>query len=168
MAKRTIIISDITGDDIPEADKITLIVQEHPAIDKPVKLDAANGELDELRKYQAEFTVIEIVDEAGERERLVVDVETFNGIFADKASEVLADAEPVTVPRQRRASSEEKIDYKTLEHAGTPHRGTITDAEAKIVRENLEEVNKRLAAAGQRTIDPSDAKMIERYGFTAK
>lgn len=63
------------------------------------------------------------------------------------------------------ASSGEKIDYGTLEHAGTPHRGRTTEAEAELVRNNLDEINERLKAGGHPEIDPNDEKAKKRYGF---
>jgi hypothetical protein len=70
--------------------------------------------------------------------------------------------------RQRQAGAtgtRSKINYASLEHAGEPHRGRITDAEKELVRGNLEKINKRLREAGLREIDPSDPTMKERYGL---
>jgi hypothetical protein len=58
-----------------------------------------------------------------------------------------------------------KVNYATLEHAGEPHRGRITEAEKELVRKNLDQVNKRLRDAGLREIDPSDQAMRDRYGL---
>jgi hypothetical protein len=58
-----------------------------------------------------------------------------------------------------------KVNYATLEHAGEPHRGRITEAEKELVRKNLDQVNKRLREAGQREIDPGDQAMRDRYGL---
>jgi hypothetical protein len=58
-----------------------------------------------------------------------------------------------------------KVNYATLEHAGEPHRGRITEAEKELVRDNLDQINKRLRDAGQREIDPSDQAMRDRYGL---
>jgi hypothetical protein len=49
-----------------------------------------------------------------------------------------------------------QVDYSTLEHAGEPHRGRITEAEKQIVREHLDEVNRRLSEQDIRMIDPAD------------
>jgi hypothetical protein len=50
--------------------------------------------------------------------------------------------------RQRRGSGRPRarVDYSTLEHAGEPHRGRITEAEKQIIREHLDEVNRRSAS----------------------
>jgi len=58
-----------------------------------------------------------------------------------------------------------KVNYASLEHAGEPHRGRITDAEKGLVRGNLEKINKRLRDSGLREIDPNDPTMKERYGL---
>ena len=58
-----------------------------------------------------------------------------------------------------------KVNYATLEHAGEPHRGRITEAEKELVRKNLDQINRRLREAGQREIDPSDQAMRDRYGL---
>jgi hypothetical protein len=58
-----------------------------------------------------------------------------------------------------------KVNYATLEHAGEPHRGRITEAEKELVRDNLEAVNRRLRQSGMREIDPSDLTMREQYGL---
>jgi hypothetical protein len=58
-----------------------------------------------------------------------------------------------------------KINYATLEHAGEPHRGRITEAEKEIVRNNLDKVNQRLRESGKREIVPDDSEMKQRYGL---
>ena len=71
---------------------------------------------------------------------------------------------------RRRADREPqtRIDYTSPEHAGEPHRGRITDEERAYVREHLDEVNARLRENNQRQIDPTDPKMVERYGLRAE
>jgi Lsr2 len=64
-------------------------------------------------------------------------------------------------PRQRTRS----IDYSSPEHAGSLHRGRVTEAEAAYVREHFDEVNARLSSEGSRTLDRSDPKTKERYGL---
>lgn len=50
----------------------------------------------------------------------------------------------------------DRTGYATIEHAGKPHKGKITDAEKQLVREHLDEINERLAAQGLRTISLAD------------
>jgi hypothetical protein len=80
--------------------------------------------------------------------------------------------EPAPRRRGRRPSEDGqparrgKTNYGSLDHAGEPHRGRITEAEKQIVRENLDDVNRRLSQQGMRTIDPSDPDMQKRYGLS--
>jgi Lsr2 len=52
-----------------------------------------------------------------------------------------------------------------VEEYGFPRRGRKSAEEADYVRNNLDEVNARLRAAGEREIDPTDQKMKDRYGL---
>ena len=58
-----------------------------------------------------------------------------------------------------------KVNYATLEHAGEPHKGKITDTEKQLVREHFEEINDRLVGQGLRTISLADPDHVERYGL---
>ena len=54
---------------------------------------------------------------------------------------------------------------RTLEHAGKPHRGKITEAEKETLRKNLPAVNERLKHDGIRTIDLNNPEHVTRYGL---
>jgi hypothetical protein len=88
--------------------------------------------------------------------------------FLDKAhpSQVAA-PKTAAAPTRTRAPRAEggRIDYSSPEHAGSKHRGRVTEAEAAYVRDNFEAVNKRLSAEGQEMLDPSDPKTIKRYSL---
>jgi hypothetical protein len=87
--------------------------------------------------------------------------------FLDKAHPArIAQPKTATAPtRTRAASASDRIDYSSPEHAGSKHRGGVTEAEAAYVRDNFDAVNKRLSAEGQEMLDPSDPKTIKRYGL---
>ena len=74
---------------------------------------------------------------------------------------------PGAAPGRRRngASRGDRLDYATLEHAGKPHKGKITDTEKQLVREHLTEINERLTRQGLRTISLTDPDHVERYGL---
>jgi hypothetical protein len=55
--------------------------------------------------------------------------------------------------------------YASLEQAGQPHKGRVTDAEKQLVREHFGEINERLARQGLRTISLSDPEHVERYSL---
>ena len=126
----------------------------------------------------------------GEEEprRVTVDLDVFDAMATDTAmSELLITARPArrtsrsasaTSSRGSRASSGSsngsstsngvsggKVNYATLEHAGEPHKGKITDIEKQLVREHFEEINDRLVGQGLRTISLADPDHVERYGL---
>jgi hypothetical protein len=59
----------------------------------------------------------------------------------------------------------DRPDYATLEHAGKPHKGKVTDTEKQLVRDHLDEINQRLASEGLRTISTTDPDHVERYAL---
>jgi ribosomal protein L12E/L44/L45/RPP1/RPP2 len=87
--------------------------------------------------------------------------------FLDKAQPATVAAAKAEAPKRQRAARAEggKIDYSSPEHAGKPHRGRVTEAEAAYVREHFDEVNTRLSSEGLRTLDRADPKVKERYGL---
>ncbi len=88
--------------------------------------------------------------------------------FLDKAHPAsVAAPKPEAPERPRSAKTEgERIDYSSPEHAGKPHRGRVTEAEASYVREHFDEVNQRLSSEGLRQLDPADPKTKQRYGLS--
>jgi hypothetical protein len=111
-------------------------------------------------------------------ERLFIPVDDFNALAGDRdIKAILMEALTAAHAERGRAARDgqktprtggavrTKINYASLDHAGEPHRGRITEAEKDFVRAHLEAVNKRLAKEGKRTIDPADPKMQERYGL---
>lgn len=79
-------------------------------------------------------------------------------------------AHPATVarmepPARARGSAPASKRVLTIEDYGFPRRGRVSAEEAEYVRNNLDEVNKRLKAAGVREIDPTDQKLKDRFGL---
>src|SRR5215470_7500751 len=175
MTRRTIHFSDLSSQPIlDDADVVRVVVIDHPALDgDAVEFEAAASELTDIDTGALDVAVIEL-HPAGEEppRRVILDAATFDKLAVDQPmEELLRGATPVRptgraerVPASRGTG---RPNYATLEHAGSPHRGKVTETEARLVRENLDAVNARLAASGQRTIDPADSAMRERYGFSA-
>ena len=144
---------------------VRLVVLEHPdLVTGPVQLEATPKEIETIDDASLDVVVVEIHD-GDQPRRVTLTVGEFDELATDTPmAQVLKTAERVTPPRRPAAP---KIDYSTPEHAGKPHRGKITVEEAQLVRDNLEEINKRLADDGLRQIDPDDPDHRERYGLTA-
>ena len=93
----------------------------------------------------------------------------FDKLATDRpVGELLAAARPARrAPRSPAAPAarEDRVNYATLEHAGTPHKGKTTDAEKQLVQEHLDQINERLATENQRPIGLTDPDHVERYGL---
>jgi hypothetical protein len=129
-----------------------------------VFLEAPPPEVDPLQAANLEVVTARwIPPEGGEAQYLTMTVEAFAGIVS---AETLATAQPFKAPRRSSPDGSE-INYATLEYAGRPHRGKVSDEEARFVREHLSEVNARLTQEGKRLIDPTNPEHKEQYGFLA-
>lgn len=162
-------VSDISGRMSDEMGRLTVV--SHPRFSGPIQLDVLDDEVKGLEGL-GDTVELEVTTSDGRTRRLIVAVEDFNKLGNMEA--VLTEAVARSAPRrtvEARTRSRQakgrggKVNYASLENAGTPHRGRITDAEKEIVRNNLDQINKRLRDRGQREIDPSDATMRERYGL---
>jgi hypothetical protein len=180
MAVKVVRVSDLSDAQAEESRFGKLIVHQHPDFAQTITLDVLPDEIGELPESET-YVEIEFVqpgDSSGQRATLTVD--QFNKLGGSKDMKSIltraleeqrqtgAQEAPTARRRQRGAGpapSRSKTNYASLEHAGEPHRGRITDAEKELVRGNLEKINKRLRDAGLREIEPSDPTMKERYGL---
>jgi hypothetical protein len=185
MAVKVVHVSDLSGQQAEEGQFGRLVVREHPDFTQtPITLEVLPDEIGELPE-SASYVRLEYIP-PGETsgQHVTLSVSQFNRLSSsDDMNAVLMRAiteehqasgtrEPAPRRRGRRPSGDgqplyrTKTNYATLEHAGEPHRGRITDAEKQIVREHLDEVNQRLSQQGLRTIDPADPDMQKRYGLS--
>jgi hypothetical protein len=181
LATKQIKISDLTGEEIRNEENLArIVVEEHPSLSEPVTLEVLAEEVENRLPEEQNFVRVAYYpsqESGGEEKSLVLSVEEFNSLSSDRDMEtILFDAYREQQEREgrrrgrrgRRARGERRprVNYTSPEHAGEPHRGRITDKEKEYVRENLEEVNARLARDGHRIIDPNDSDMAERYGLS--
>jgi hypothetical protein len=183
MAVKVVHVSDISGKEADEQSLGRLVVHEHPEYaDLPVTLEVLPEEIESLQGASRFVTVEWIAPGARKGERMVVSLDDFNllagaGVMESAVQDALI-AKHRGRPRSGGAagggagggpaagrSGRGKVNYATLEHAGEPHRGRITEAEKELVRKNLDQINRRLREAGQREVDPSDQAMRDRYGL---
>jgi hypothetical protein len=178
MAVKVVHVSDISGKEADEQSLGRLVVHEHPEYaDLPITLEVLPDEIETLQGASRFVTVEWIAPGTRKGERMVVSLDDFNllagaGVMESAIQDALI-AKHRNRPRSGGAggsapsgrSGRGKVNYATLEHAGEPHRGRITEAEKELVRKNLDTVNRRLRDAGQREIDPADQAMRDRYGL---
>jgi hypothetical protein len=175
VAVKVVHVSDLSGTQANEEQFATLIVHEHPNYKTPITLEVLPDEVGELPEDE-QYVAIELI-QPGERRgrRAILSLDRFNKLASGQDMDAIlmhavagsarrrGGGQVVPLPAGR--SRKERVDYTSIEHAGRPHRGRITDAEKQIVRTNLDEVNRRLRAAGLREIDPEDPTLRERYGL---
>jgi hypothetical protein len=169
MGTKTVHVSDFSGRVLqPGDDVVRVVVLEHPdLIVGPVQLEAMPAEIERIDDAALDVAVVDIFDggPGSEPRRVVLTASEFDSLATDEPmAQLLKTAERVRQPKAAKRAST-RVDYATLEHAGKPHRGRTTEEEARLVRDNLDEINKRLAAEGIRQIDPSDPEHAERYGL---
>lgn len=169
MGQKTVRFSDLSGQLIMQDDTLArIVIHEHPDLgDGPVEIEALADEALAFEKNALNVAVLDIfLPGEDEPRRVTLDVDTFNEKVTERpVAELLVAARPARRTRSAGASRTDRVDYATIGHAGKPHRGKATDAEKALVRENLDEINKRLAAEGLRTISLDDAEHVERYGL---
>ena len=179
MAVKVVHVSDISGKEADEQTLGRLVVHEHPEYaDLPVTLEVLPEEVEQLQGASRFVTVEWIAPGARKGERMVVSLDDFNllagpGVMESAVQDALISkhrtrpraAGSTGGPASAGRSGRGKVNYATLEHAGEPHRGRITEAEKELVRKNLDQINRRLRDAGLREIDPNDQAMRDRYGL---
>jgi len=175
VGQKTVRFSDLSGEIITQDDALArVVIHEHPELgDSPVEIEVLTDEAKAMEKTALRVAVADLYL-AGEDEphRVTMDVDSFDKLATDKTmSELLITARPARrISKASKASPAspvrgDRTDYASVEHAGQPHKGRITDAEKQLVGEHLDEINERLAAQGLRTISLADREHVERYGL---
>jgi hypothetical protein len=169
MGQKTVRFSDLSGQLIMQDDALArIVIHEHPDLgDGAVEIEALADEALAFEKDSLSVAVLDIyLPGEDEPRRVTLDADAFNDRVTERpVGELLVAARPAKRARSASAPRTDRVDYGSMEHAGKPHRGKATDAEKALVRENLDEINKRLAAEGLRTIGLDDAEHVERYGL---
>jgi hypothetical protein len=172
VGQKTVRFSDLSGQLITDDEApARIVVAEHPCLpDGPVEIEALTAEATDIEKAGGQAALVDLYFPGDDQpRRVVLDVAEFDKLATDKPmSEILATARPTRRASRSAtaaASREDRTNYATIEHAGKPHKGKTTDAEKRLVREHLDEINERLAAQNLRTISLTDPDHVERYGL---
>ena len=180
MAVKVVHVSDISDRQGSEDELGRLVVLEHPDVGEPATLEIFPDELEGLQTAERIVRLEWTPPGARQADSLTVSQEAFDALAQGSDMKTILlraitasheqRGQATTPTRARRGGGNGrgrgKVNYATLEHAGEPHRGRITEAEKQIVREHFDEVNKRLSDKGMRMIDPADPAMQERYGLS--
>jgi hypothetical protein len=171
VGQKTVRFSDLSGQlNTDDEAPARIVIQEHPDLpDGPVELEALADEATGIEKAGGQAALVDLYLPGSDRpRRVVLDAAEFDKLAtARPMSELLAAARPAR--RASRAAAvparEDRVNYGTFEHAGKPHKGKTTDAEKRLVRDHLDEINERLAAQNLRTISLTDPEHVDRYGL---
>lgn len=172
MGQKTVRFSDLSGEIISSDDTLArIVIHEHPELgDTAVEIEALADEATSIEKAALRVAVLDVyLPGEDEPRRTVLTADAFDALATDRPmSELMLTARPARRPSKAAASGQSRVDrtnYATLEHAGTPHKGRITEEERRLVREHFDQVNERLAAQGLRVIDLADEEQVDRYGL---
>ena len=173
MGQKTVRFSDLSGELITRDDTLArIVIHEHPELgDSAVEIEGLADEAAAIEKAALRVAVVDLyLPGEDEPRRVTMEAAAFDELATDRPmSELLLTARPARSARRAKpaaAPAPRGISYDTLEHAGEPHKGRITEAERELVRDHLDAINERLAAQGLRTIDPDDSEHAARYGLT--
>jgi hypothetical protein len=171
MGQKTVRFSDLSGQLIMDDDQLArIVVHEHPELGEgPVEIEALTDEAEAIEQAALRVAVIDLYlpDDVVPR-RIVLEADAFDKLASQNPmDELLGAARPVRRGSRPAVSGGgsrgDRPDYATLEHAGKPHKGKVTDAEKQLVRDHIDEINQRLAGQGLRTISLTDPDHVERY-----
>jgi hypothetical protein len=172
VGQKTVRFSDLSGEIITQDDALArIVIHEHPELgDSPVEIEVLTEEARAIEKAALRVAVVHMfLPGEDEPRRVAIDVASFDKLATDKAmSELLLSARPARRSSKTTGASSargDRTNYASVEHAGQPHKGKITDAEKQIVGEQFDEINERLAGQGLRMISLADRDHVQRYGL---
>jgi hypothetical protein len=169
MGQKTVRFSDLSGEIITDEAPARVVIHEHPDLaGGPVEIDVLADEALAVEKTAVRVAVLDLYLPGGdEPRRVAVLADDFDKAATDSPmSELLAVARPSRRSSRAAASSPARGDrasFATIDTAGRPHKGKITEAEQRFVREHFDAINERLAAEGLRPISLDDPAHVERY-----
>jgi hypothetical protein len=168
MAVKQIVLSDLSSEELTDDTHTTVIVS-HPDFNSSLELDISRDEAAKLVNTTLRLVTFEIHEPNKPVRTAQVETKTLDKLFEGVDFDVVLQGARKATTREttKRASAPkgEKRDYTSVEWAGSVKRGKISDGEKATVKAHLAEVNKNLAARGERQIDPTNPEHKEKYGL---
>lgn len=173
MALKQVIVSDISGEELAEAEHARVVVTDYPNLaGAAVELDVSVAEAGKLQTSKIDIVTLDVYEPNKPKRSVVLNAsalsELFEGVNMDDVVAGARRVEPTTFSQRRRtvrssAARGEKIDYTAPDHFGQLHRGRVTSEEAELVRKNREQASANRQAQGHPPIDFDDAREKARY-----
>ena len=140
MAVRQVVVSDISGTDIPENAHARIVITDHPALrGSPVELDVTAEEAERFQTSKIDLVTMEIYAPGERRRHVALEAGVLRELFADfdalvERARPVAGSSPSAARTSGRSggSRRAKIDYGSAEHAGSLHRGRVTVGRGRI------------------------------------
>lgn len=177
MALRQLVVSDISGKDIPDEKHARVVINGHPSISGSVELDISTDEAGKLQSSSLNLINLTVYAPNERPRQVVIEADAFNTAFGKNVdmetvlkSARRSSASSDGAPKQRRARGTgapkgDKVDYTSPEHFGQLHRGRVTEAEQALVRENRDQASRNRQAQTGKPIDFDDPNELKRYGM---
>jgi hypothetical protein len=174
VGQKTVKFSDLSGELIIKDDSLArIVVHEHPELGGgPVEIEVHADEARVIEQAAVQVAVVDLYFPGQDApQRAYMDLAAFDELSTEQPmSELLTSARPARRGAKSSSSASparaDRLNYSSLEHAGRPHRGKVTDEEKQLVQKNFDEINDGLAAAGLRRISLSDPDHVDRYDLS--
>ncbi|MFC8008970.1 hypothetical protein [Streptomyces cinereoruber] len=174
MGQKTIRFSDLSGKHIEnDEDVVRIVITQHPDVEEgtAVEIEALADELKDVDDKSESMVAFDMWFPGEEEpEQVIMELDEFNKLAADSPmNEVIKGGRRINrngaASQSRPASTQAKVNYATLEHAGKPKKGKTSEEEKQIVRDNFDAINERLKADGMRVIELDNPDHVARYGL---
>ena len=175
MAVKQVVVSDISGAELADADHARVVVQ-HPDIASPLEIDISTSEAAKLTDSPLRLVSMTIYEPDRAPRAIQMETKVLDRLFGDiDIDRVLEGARradlKAVLPSQRpgrvagASSRAEKVDYTATDRFGQLHRGRITAEEARLVREQPNQASANREAQGHPPIDFDDPAERKRYAL---
>jgi hypothetical protein len=175
MAVKQVVVSDISGAELTDAEHARVVVQ-HPDIPAAVELDISTSEAAKLADSTLRLVSMTIYEPDKAPRSIQMETKVLDRLFGeidfDRVLEGARRADLATVPPSQRpgrvaasSSRGEKVDYTSADRFGQLHRGRITAEEARLVREQPSQASANRETQGHPPIDFDDPAERKRYAL---
>ena len=178
MAVKQVVVSDISGVELADADHARVIVQ-HPDIPGPVELDISTAEAALLTDTTLRLVAMTVLEPNAPPRTVQIETKVLDRLFSDvdfdRVLEGARRADLASVPPSQRpgrtappasaAARAERIDYTAPDRFGQLHRGRVTSEEAQLVRDNRDQASANRQSQGHPPIDFADPAEQKRYSL---
>ena len=175
MAVKQVVVSDISGAELTDADHARVVVQ-HPDIPAALEIDVSTSEAAKLTDSPLRLVSMTIYEPDRAPRSVQMETKVLDRLFGDDRLRPRArrgaagrpqDGPAVATarPHDGGTAAGGKVDYTAADRFGQLHRGRVTAEEARLVREQQSQASANRQSQGHPPIDFDDPAERKRYGF---